>query len=115
MTGTRPAVKELEAQLQEASARVEALEAEVKQWCDVVENEQQAHERTKAAAFDYQQRAERAEGHLRLLASYGGTIWEGDHTQWVEQWKPASEGSDGLELAIACLLEEQQDEHDTDA
>ena len=57
---------------------------------------------TVRASADWQQRAERAEGHLRLLGSLFGTLWK-SNCENVGHWGPG-----GLEACIAGILEQQQ-------
>ena len=86
----------------------------------ILDSERAEATATKGQAWDWQQRAERAEGHLRLLGSYGGCVSallgtvDGQYAQTrVASWYPpgCNEGPD-LDSMICRILTAQQEDQD---
>ena len=115
----------LQVELEKKGARVRELEG-------ACASERESGDRVRAEAHRWRERAARAEGHLRLLASYGGCVWEkvemGEGRRVVGEWcAPGESGSErtygaeglverlvtqpknaGLESMIAGILKRQQ-------
>jgi len=109
-TGQEARADMLQGLLTDREEKLAILDKEVRELrCDI-EALRADHERTKAAAWDWQERAQRAEGHLRFLDSFFGRIvMPGTEERVVDlaKWEPGD-----LDSMICRLLAAQQEVHD---
>jgi len=107
-TGQEARADMLQGLLTDREEKLAILDKEVRELrCDI-EALRADHERTKAAAWDWQERAQRAEGHLRFLDSFFGRIvMPGTEERVVDlaKWEPGD-----LEAMICRILTAQQEE-----